>query len=161
MGEEDWLSLSPVFVDNLGSVFGRDEGHSFGSLRLRCGFGNGLRGSPEWGRARGPCRSLPPVREGAGPLEVFGLANRILRSEGAVPYRPMVMSRPGGATRTASGLKLFTERLSAADDIDIDTLLLPGGPGVHAAAADRDLVAWLVSRAPEVRRVCSVCTGAF
>jgi transcriptional regulator GlxA family with amidase domain len=96
-----------------------------------------------------------------GPLEVFDLANTILRSEGAVPYRPMVMSRPGGATRTASGVKIFTERLSAADDIDIDTLLLPGGPGVHAAAADRDLVAWLVSRAPEVRRVCSVCTGAF
>ena len=95
------------------------------------------------------------------PLEVFDLTNTILRSEGAVPYRPMVMSRPGGATRTASGVKIFTERLSAADDIDIDTLLLPGGPGVHAAAADRDLVAWLVSRAPEVRRVCSVCTGAF
>ncbi len=96
-----------------------------------------------------------------GPLEVFDLANTILRSEGAVPYRPMVMSRPGGATRTASGVKIFTERLSAADEIDIDTLLLPGGPGVHAAAADRDLVAWLVSRVPEVRRVCSVCTGAF
>jgi hypothetical protein len=43
----------------------------------------------------------------------------------------------GGATRTASGVKIFTERLSAADDIDIDTLHLPGGPGVHAAAADR------------------------
>jgi transcriptional regulator GlxA family with amidase domain len=96
-----------------------------------------------------------------GPLEVFDLANTILRSEGAVPYRPMVMSRPGGATRTASGVRILTEPLSAADDIDIDTLLLPGGPGVHAAAADRDLVAWLVSRAPEVRRVCSVCTGAF
>jgi transcriptional regulator GlxA family with amidase domain len=88
-----------------------------------------------------------------GPLEAFDLANTILRSEGALPYRPMVMSRPGGATLTASGLKIFTERLSAADDIDIDTLLVLGGPGVHAAAADRDLVAWLVSRAPEVRRV--------
>ena len=31
----------------------------------------------------------------------------------------------------------------------------------EAAAADRDIVAWLVSHAPEVRRVCSVCTGAF
>lgn len=96
-----------------------------------------------------------------GPLEVFDLANTTLRSEGAVPYQPMVVSRSGGETRTAGGVKIFTERLSAADDIDIDTLLLPGGPGVHAAAADRDLVAWLVSRASGVRRVCSVCTGTF
>ena len=96
-----------------------------------------------------------------GPLEVFDLANTILRSEGAVPYRAMVMSRPGGATRTACGVKIFSEGLSAADDIDIDTLLMPGGPGVHAAAADRDLVAWLVSRAPDVRRKCSVCNGTF
>ena len=96
-----------------------------------------------------------------GPLEVFDLANTILRSEGAVPYRAMVMSRLGGATRTACGVKIFSEGLSAADDIDIDTLLMPGGPGVHAAAADRDLVAWLVSRAPDVRRKCSVCNGTF
>jgi len=96
-----------------------------------------------------------------GPLEVFDLAGAIVRSERAVSYRPMVVSRPGGATRTSNGVKIFTEPLSAADDIAIDTVLLPGGPGVHAAAADHDLVAWLVSRAPEVRRVCSVCTGAF
>src|SRR6516162_197994 len=96
-----------------------------------------------------------------GPLEVFDLANTILRSEGAVPYRAMVMSRLGGATRTACGVKIFSEGLSAADDIDIDTLLMPGGPGVHAAAADRDLVAWLVSRAPDVRRKCWVCNGTF
>src|SRR5260370_8402394 len=96
-----------------------------------------------------------------GPLEVFDLANTILRSEGAVPYRPMVMSRPGGATRTASGVKIFTERLSAADDIDIDTLLLPGGPGAPPAAADRHLVAWPLSPAPEVRRLPPVCTRAL
>jgi transcriptional regulator GlxA family with amidase domain len=90
-----------------------------------------------------------------------GTRNVVLVAYEDVRLSPMVMSRSGGATRTASGVKIFTERLSAADDIDIDTLLLLGGPGVHAAAADRDLVAWLVSRAPEVRRVCSVCTGAF
>ena len=41
-----------------------------------------------------------------GPLEVFDLANTILRSEGTVPYRPMVVSRPGGAIRT-SGVKIY------------------------------------------------------
>src|SRR5260370_40986841 len=78
-----------------------------------------------------------------GPLEVFDLANTILRSEGAVPYRPMVMSRPGGATRTSRGGKILTEPVSAADDIDIDTPLLPGRRGVHPAAAGPHLVAWL------------------
>jgi len=96
-----------------------------------------------------------------GPLEVFEVANTIVQPDGVVPYRSMVVSRAGGPTRTSSGVKIFSEQLSAADDIDIDTLLLPGGPGVHAAAADRDVVAWLMSRAAKVRRVCSVCTGTF
>src|SRR5260370_20808462 len=83
-----------------------------------------------------------------GPLEVFDLANTILRSEGAVPYRPMVMSRPGGATPTARGVKIFTERPSAAHDIDIDTLPLPGRPCVPPSTSDRHLLASPLSRSP-------------
>ena len=36
-----------------------------------------------------------------------------------------------------------------------------GGPGVHRAAAEAKLVDWFRSAAPNVRRVCSVCTGTF
>ena len=43
----------------------------------------------------------------------------------------------------------------------LDTLIVAGGQGVEAAAADPKLVDWLRKRAARARRVASVCTGAF
>jgi transcriptional regulator GlxA family with amidase domain len=43
----------------------------------------------------------------------------------------------------------------------VDTLVVAGGEGTRAAVADEGLVAWLAAAAPRVRRVASVCTGAF
>jgi transcriptional regulator GlxA family with amidase domain len=40
-------------------------------------------------------------------------------------------------------------------------LIVGGGPGVHNAAANPQLVGWIRDVAPNVRRVCSVCTGTF
>jgi transcriptional regulator GlxA family with amidase domain len=40
-------------------------------------------------------------------------------------------------------------------------LIIAGGPGVEAAAADPLLVDWVRQRAAKARRVASVCTGAF
>ena len=42
-----------------------------------------------------------------------------------------------------------------------DTLIIAGGPGVEAAAADPALVAWVCDRAGKARRYASVCTGAI
>src|SRR5690348_8802250 len=101
----------------------------------------------------------------AGPLESFSLANR-LRAEGPTerpprewPYRIVVASRRGGMIRTNSGLPLETQSLRAVDRMGpIDTLIIGGGSGVHAATTDHVLVAWIRRKAPKVRRVCSVCT---
>jgi transcriptional regulator GlxA family with amidase domain len=43
----------------------------------------------------------------------------------------------------------------------VDTLLVMGGAGVQAAADDPQLRSWLKRWAPRVRRLGSVCTGAF
>src|SRR6185312_11348452 len=43
----------------------------------------------------------------------------------------------------------------------VDTLIIAGGPGVAAAAADPVLVDWLRRRIRAARRTASVCTGAF
>ena len=40
-------------------------------------------------------------------------------------------------------------------------MMVPGGPGVDAAAADTVLVDWVRQRTKNARRVASVCTGAF
>jgi transcriptional regulator GlxA family with amidase domain len=43
----------------------------------------------------------------------------------------------------------------------LDTLVIAGGPGVEAAAADTVLVEWVREHAGQARRTASVCTGAF
>ena len=43
----------------------------------------------------------------------------------------------------------------------IDTLIVAGGAGVHAASQDKRLISWLAGRASAARRVASVCTGAL
>jgi len=67
----------------------------------------------------------------------------------------------GGQGVTASaGLGIATSPLprSAAA---VDTLMVAGGPGIDAAAADPVLVNWVRQRTTKARRVASVCTGAF
>ncbi len=102
----------------------------------------------------------------AGPMQAFSSANDMAAlaqgGRAAVPpYQVTVVSRRGGAVTTSSGLTLMTRKLRALDRAAIDTLIVAGGPGVHAAAEDAALRRWIVRRAAGARRVASVCTGAF
>lgn len=96
-----------------------------------------------------------------GPLQVFASANdMVAEAGGTMPYAVRVVA-PGGMTITASaGLGLATEALPPAE-APVDTLVVAGGQGVEAAAADPALVAWVRARAGQARRTASVCTGAY
>jgi transcriptional regulator GlxA family with amidase domain len=103
----------------------------------------------------------------AGPVQVFASANEMAcgtrgaPSHGA-PYRIAVVSRRGGPIRSSSGLPLFTQPIAkAVSGQRIDTLILPGGPGVHRAASDKRFMAWIRHQVSATRRTASVCTGAF
>jgi transcriptional regulator GlxA family with amidase domain len=103
---------------------------------------------------------LQPL-DAVGPHEVFAGATRAARALGrAGGYRCTLASRAGGAVRTESGLELGTTPLPGPSE-RIDTLVLAGGSGADAAAADKDLVAWVAGAAPRCRRVATVCSGAF
>jgi transcriptional regulator GlxA family with amidase domain len=93
----------------------------------------------------------------AGPLQTFATANDISGAQ----YRLIVASPQGGEVASSAGLPLVTRRLQSLARLSIDTLIVAGGHGVHAAAGDRGLIEWLRHHAPRARRVCSVCTGAF
>lgn len=95
----------------------------------------------------------------SGPLGAFELSCETGGPDGP-PYRLSVTSQSGGLVRTSGGLQILTRSLAEVED-DVDTLTVVGGPGVHEAAGDDRLVDWLARRAPGIRRVCSVCTGAF
>jgi transcriptional regulator GlxA family with amidase domain len=99
----------------------------------------------------------------AGPVQAFASANEIAEEAGgAAPYRVVAVSRRGGAVTTTSGLPLVTEPMArATGKSQIDTLIVSGGAGIHDALCDAKIVAWVRRQASSVRRVASVCTGAF
>jgi transcriptional regulator GlxA family with amidase domain len=97
----------------------------------------------------------------AGPLQTFASANEAAKNGRDDPYRLMVASRGGGVMRTSSGLPLVTVSIASLRAAPIDTLIIPGGPGVHVALKDSRLVAWIRGQASTTRRIASVCTGAF
>ncbi|WP_347557432.1 helix-turn-helix domain-containing protein [Robbsia sp. KACC 23696] len=92
----------------------------------------------------------------AGPLQTFETANK---EAGGEAYRCSVLSQHGGPIRLEGGLTVMTE--TAADDCVIDTLLIPGGPGVHPARLAPEIVLNIAQLAQRAQRVCSVCTGAY
>ena len=96
-----------------------------------------------------------------GPFQVFVSANDIVAAAGgARPYRLRLMAQGGGGVTATAGLGLAAGPLSRRGEA-LDTLIVAGGPGVDAAAANPALLVWLRQRATQARRVASVCTGAF
>jgi len=99
--------------------------------------------------------------DAVGPLEVFNSATRVAEGTGVHGgYTVSFVSSSGGVVRSESGLGLVTEALPGPDTT-IDTLLLPGGDGVHLARHDEQLLRWIAATAPRCRRVATVCTGTF
>jgi transcriptional regulator GlxA family with amidase domain len=98
----------------------------------------------------------------AGPVQTFASANEIAKNASGTPYRIVVASRRGGPLSSSAGLPLLTQPVAAATRrAAIDTLIIPGGPGVHAALKDARTVAWVRRQLALARRIASVCTGAF
>ena len=97
----------------------------------------------------------------AGPLQVFATGNEIAARAGRPrPYAPAVVAGCGPGLATSAGLGLSVLPLPPPE-AEVDTLIVAGGPGVHAAAADPGRVAWVRGRTGRARRTASVCTGAF
>ena len=96
----------------------------------------------------------------AGPLQVFATANDLAAAAGrARPYQTRVLAGPR-QVRTTAGLELTAEPLESFRG-SIDTLIVAGGRGVNAAMRDAGMVAWTQLQSGRVRRLASVCSGAF
>jgi transcriptional regulator GlxA family with amidase domain len=94
----------------------------------------------------------------AGPASVFDAASRIAKTDG---YRCILLGSAAGRTACAGGVGFYAEQSFDEFQGEIDTLVVPGGPGTAAALRDTRLLDWIRSRAPRVRRLVSVCTGAL
>ncbi|MEO5899511.1 MAG: DJ-1/PfpI family protein [Ilumatobacteraceae bacterium] len=95
-----------------------------------------------------------------GPYEVFTMATGVLAETGRPGYTVSLVALDQEPIVAESGLRLLPDPLPPPDAA-IDTLVLPGGNGVHAARADPALMAWVTGAAPRSRRVATVCSGTF
>lgn len=100
--------------------------------------------------------------DATGPADVFSRANHHLRKpEDPDRYRVTAVSTFGGEIVTSCGLRLQTAALPPPEICAFDTLIVAGGPGVLNARHDLQLRNWLLAVQPRVRRIGSVCTGAY
>ncbi len=99
-----------------------------------------------------------------GPFQVFTRASEILgRRNPSVPplYSLEVITTERGLLPTSCGLRLEAHRTFRQVRGAVDTLLIVGGSSVEEAREDTAVVRWLQHVAPQLRRVGSICTGAF
>ncbi|WP_229217841.1 GlxA family transcriptional regulator [Rugamonas apoptosis] len=96
-----------------------------------------------------------------GPVQALATASRRCSGNGPPLYEITVASADGGLVTSSSGLQVMTVPLSALDGMAIDTIIAPGGCQGQEYFSPPALIAWVRQRAPTVRRLCSVCTGAF
>ena len=91
----------------------------------------------------------------AGPMQTFDTANE---EAGGSAYKCRAVSYRGGSIRLQGGLSVLTEPVRYRS---IDTLFIPGGPGVHRARKSAEIMLSVTRLAALSGRICSVCTGAF
>lgn len=99
-----------------------------------------------------------------GPLEVFSRTSRWLKDNGKRrddAYSVEILGLKRGAFRASSGLRIFADRRYAEVGRGIDTLFIAGGKGSERYCRQPHLLRWLRRQAGWVRRLASVCTGAF
>jgi len=103
------------------------------------------------------------VLDVVGPLEVFSRASRLLVEAGRKrpAYAVEILGMARGSFRVSSGVGLLADRRYDQAGPGIDTLLIAGGRGTSKYIGDRRLLAWIRKQAGSVRRLASICTGAF
>jgi transcriptional regulator GlxA family with amidase domain len=99
-----------------------------------------------------------------GPMEVFAFANILLQladlsNESAYAIE-LLAAKPGPLTASC-GLQIIANRAYSTVHEELDTLLIAGTTNVDYLLCDPELQYWVRAIAPRVRRLASVCTGAF
>ena len=92
--------------------------------------------------------------DAAGPIAAFEIAGRFA----AGAYAIEVLAAEAGEVASSSGVRMSA---AAPGRGPYDTVMISGGDGTRALPNLAPIVAWLKAIAPGVRRVTSVCSGAY
>ncbi|WP_447726300.1 GlxA family transcriptional regulator [Sphingomonas koreensis] len=114
---------------------------------------------------KAPIRTLILAFDGINLLDIGGPLQALEASERhrGTPerYETIVASVQGGEVQTSARMPIVTRRLADLDGLAIDTLIVGGGSTKDGPLAPPELVEWLIGREGSLRRVCSICAGAF
>src|SRR5258708_30787433 len=117
-------------------------------------------------------REKPPARRiaiaafpGVTLLEISGRAQVFAELQEielpAAGYALSYLSASGGLVPTDVGMMVDTSPISSVRPHQVDTLIIPGGPGIWALRQDTAQMNWIMQTVPKARRIASVCLGAF
>ncbi|MCM5552076.1 GlxA family transcriptional regulator [Pleomorphomonas sp. NRK KF1] len=93
--------------------------------------------------------------DASGPITAFEIAARVKPDA----YRLALLSIKGGLVESSSGAAM--DSLPVSDAPPLDTLVISGGNGSRDVMRYPETIAFLRACAANVRRMCSVCSGAF
>lgn len=97
-----------------------------------------------------------------GPSEAF--ANAYVEDASGAPqhaYEVVVLGLTRQPFVAADTGLVFRPHTTLERAPELDTLVIPGGPGLREASTQARVAAWVKQRAGKVRRVVSVCTGLY
>ncbi len=99
--------------------------------------------------------------DATGPATVFEAASAFAKAavEQAASYSLQLLSVDGGLVRSSAGIQMNTNAVAHCGHLD--TLIIAGGDGTRSAHLDPAVVEFIKNKAPDCRRVASVCTGSF
>jgi transcriptional regulator GlxA family with amidase domain len=95
----------------------------------------------------------------AGPMDVFSEVNNLLRDPEA--YSMTIVSLSSEPVRALNGTRFIPDATIESSLEGFDTLLIAGSPGIRKYEDHPELLQWIVRESRHVRRVGSICTGAF
>ncbi|MCK5147946.1 DJ-1/PfpI family protein [bacterium] len=97
-----------------------------------------------------------------GPLEVFHTASAIIEQKRKenTGYKTRFAGANKGPVRLSSGLEIVANA-TFKDMSSADILLVPGGSDVSKLINDYDFMDYILKRSKQVKRIISVCKGAF
>jgi len=97
-----------------------------------------------------------------GPADAFTVANNV-GANGHSPkprYELIILGLTTKPFRSESGIR-FHPDVCLGKAPALDTLIVPGGRSLRQSRVSEPIAAWIQHRAPNVRRIASVCTGIY
>lgn len=96
-----------------------------------------------------------------GPADAFAAALTDTNSSSPERIYDVTIIGLTGRRLVSEGGLVIQAHVTIHDAPRLDTLIVPGGAGLRVPSAAERASKWILSRAPRIRRIASVCTGIY